>query len=91
MSTHICIKVANNLFVASRLSHFYIDVSNSSNGSSAQQCHHETSPFGASETRVYTCPTEMYGRYVRIRFASNKVEHLQLCEVQVQGGGEFFP
>ena len=81
--------VVNNLFVGSWLSDFYIDVSNNSDGSSAQQCDYDSTPFGAAETRVYTCPTGIYGRYVRIRFASNKYQHLQLCEVQVQGGGEF--
>ena len=36
-----------------------------------------------SETRVYICPTGIYGRYVRIHHALNYQEYLQLCEVQI--------
>ena len=69
--------------LAERLSDFYIDISNNSDGSSARQCAYDPEPYGASETRVYTCSTGMYGQYVRIRFAPTKEEYLQLCEVQV--------
>ena len=78
-----------NFIPASRLSNFFIDVSNNTDGSSAEECAYELTPFSASETRVYTCPQKMYGRYVRIRFASDKTEHLQLCEVQIQGAGRY--
>ena len=73
---------------ANRLANFYIDVSNNSDGSSAEQCAYDSVPYGGSETRVYTCPDGIYGRYVRVHYASDKQEHLQLCEVQVQGTSE---
>ena len=72
---------------ADRLSNFYIDVNNTSDGES-QQCAHDTVAYEPSETRVYVCPSEIYGRFVRIRFDTHKTEHLQLCEVQVEGGGK---
>ena len=75
---------------ANRLANFYIDVSNNADGSSAEQCAYDNVPYGASETRVYTCPDGIYGRYVRVRYAPNKQDHLQLCEVQVQGRGMYY-
>ena len=78
-----------NFIPAARLSNFYIDVSNNTDGSSSLRCAYEPTPFSSSETRVYTCPHRLYGRYVRIRFASSKTQHLQLCEVQIQGAGQF--
>ena len=66
---------------------FYIDVSNNSDGSSAQQCAHDSMVFAPSETRVYVCPCEIYGRYVRIRYPDTVRSYLQLCEVRVQAGG----
>ena len=66
----------------------FIDVSNNSDGSSAQQCVHDRIELAGSETRVYTCPCEMYGRYVRIRYPVNQREYLTLCEVQIQSGGK---
>ena len=78
-----------NFIPAARLSNFYIDVSNNTDGSSALRCAYEPTPFSASETRVYRCPHRLYGRYVRIRFASNKTQHLQLCEVQIHGACRF--
>ena len=74
------------VFSASRLSYFTIDVSDNADGSAAKQCDREDTPFGAAETRVYSCPPGILGKYLRIRFDSNKKEHLQLCEVQVLGG-----
>ena len=58
---------------------------NNADGSSGQQCAHDNVAFGPSETRVYTCPTPLQGRYVRIYFGAGKSEYLQLCVVQVQG------
>ena len=69
------------------LDNFYIDVSNYSNGSSAEQCAYERVRFVPGETRVYTCPCGMFGRYVRVRFAATVRSYLQLCEVQIQSGG----
>ena len=74
---------------AARLSNFYIDVSNNTDGSLALRCAYEPNPFSPSETRACTCLHRLYGRYVRIRFASNKTQHLQLCEVQIQNAGQF--
>ena len=76
---HIYLTVAANIS---------IDVSNNSDGSSAQQCVFEPNVFDLEETRVYACPCEMYGRYVRIRFPVDVERTLILCEVQVQAGGE---
>ena len=67
---------------------FYIDVSNNSDGSSAQQCTQDPVQFAPSETRVYACPCGMHGRYVRIRYPVNLRANMQLCEVQVQAGGK---
>ena len=78
-----------SLHSANRLSNFYVDVSNNADGSSAQQCAFEAVPFMKAETRVYTCPSAISGRYVRIRFAEAKREILELCKVQVQGGELF--
>ena len=72
------------------MSNFYIDVSNNADGSLAEECAYETTPFRASETRTYSCPDGIGGRFVRIRFKSDKSEFLQLCEVQVQGMSEKF-
>ena len=44
-----------------------------------------------SETRVYTSRHHLIGRYVRIRFSPHHNEHLQLCEVQVQGKYHYHP
>ena len=77
-----------SLILAPRLRDFYIDVGFNSDGSAAKQCAYEMFPFSESETRVYTCPPQMVGRYVRIRFSENTMEHLQLCEVQIQGIGK---
>ena len=68
---------------AERLKNFYIDISNNSDGSSNQQCAYDGAPYTASETRVYICPTGIFGRYARIRLVDNYPEYLQLCEVQV--------
>ena len=76
--------------LASRLSDFYIDVSNNTDGSSALRCAYEPTPFSATEARTYSCPDGIGGRYVRVRFQSEKIEYLQLCEVQVQGISEYF-
>ena len=75
-------------FSADRLSNFYIDVYNDTDGAPSQQCAYDTVAYEPSETRVYDCPSEIYGRFVRIRFDSSKAELMQLCEVQVQGGGK---
>ena len=69
------------------LDNFFIDVSNYSDGSSAQQCAYERVRFVPGETRVYTCPCGMFGRYVRVRFAVTVRSYLQLCEVQIQSAG----
>ena len=71
------------------MANFYIDVSNNSDGSSAEQCAYDSVPYVGSETRVYVCPDGIYGRYVRVRYATNKQDYLQLCEVQVQGRGRY--
>ena len=76
------------LIAAHRLHDFYIDIGSNSDGSSAKQCAYEMFPFSESETRVYACPPRMVGRYVRIRFSEDRREHLQLCEVQIQGKGK---
>ena len=75
-------------FYTESLNNFYIDVSNNNNGSSSQQCSHEQGAFSQSETRVYTCPCGMFGRYVRIRFPVSRSSYVDLCEVQVQPGGK---
>ena len=62
----------------------YIEVCNNSDGSSAQQCAHEPRKLNQEETRVYTCPRGMYGRYVRIRCPPDQYSYMQLCEVQIQ-------
>ena len=72
-----------------RLENFYIDVSKNPDGSSAQNCAHDTQPYLSSETRVYICPNPLKGRYVRIRFPQTTRQYLQLCEVQVQGNEGF--
>ena len=72
-----------------RLANFYIDVSSNADGTLAQNCAHDTQPYSASETRVYTCPNPLQGRYVRIRFPETTLQYLQLCEVQVQGNKGF--
>ena len=69
-----------------RLVDFYIDVSNSSDGSSAEQCAYDGVPYQSAETRIYSCPSNIYGQFIRIRFSPNVTRTLQLCEVQVQGG-----
>ena len=77
------------IFLTGLKDDFYIDVSNNSDGSSAQQYAHEAGLIPPSETRVYTCPCEMYGKYVRIRYpVDRKDAYMVLCEVQVQGGGK---
>ena len=73
---------------AEHLENFYIDVSNNSDGSYAQQCAHEPGRLNPSETRVYACPCGIYGRYVRIRYSPDVRKFLTLCEVQVQAGGK---
>ena len=73
-------------YAGERLSDFYINVSNSSDGISALQCAYESHPFMSAETRVYICEGSLYGQFVRIGFQQNKTEILQLCQVQVQGG-----
>ena len=75
------------VFTDENVKDFYIDVSNNSDGSSALQCAHEPNVFAPSETRVYTCPCGIYGRYVRIRYNPAVKNHMELCEVQVQPGG----
>ena len=87
----ILFRFIRSLILALRLRDFYIDVgfnSDNSDGSAAKQCAYEMIPYSESETRVYTCPPQMVGRYVRIRFSENTREHLQLCEVQIQGTGK---
>ena len=69
-----------------RLEDFYIDVSNSSDGASAEQCARDGVPYKSAETRIYSCPSNIYGQFIRIRFRHNVTGSLQLCEVQVQGG-----
>ena len=71
------------------LNRLYIDVSNNSDGSSAQRCFYEPSSLNSGTTRVFTCPSGMHGRYVRIRYAVDRSDFvLCLCEVQVQAAGE---
>ena len=77
-----------NISHAENLKDFYIDVSNNSDGSAAQECAHEPGAYVPSETRVYPCPCGMYGRYVRIRYPVDRVAYMQLCEAQVQSEGE---
>ena len=80
-----------NISGAYRLKNFYINVSNSSDGSSSQICAYEDQPFRSSETRVYICRSYLKGRYVRIGYPSNYTLYfLQLCEVQVKGMEGFF-
>ena len=71
---------------ADRLSDFYINVSNNSDGSFAQECAYESEPFRSAETRVYKCENDTYGQFVWIGFQETNTEFLQLCQVQVQGG-----
>ena len=78
-----------NILTAEHLENFHIDASNNSDGSSARQCAHEPGRLNPSETRVYTCPCGIYGRYVRIRYSRDRRSHMQLCEVQVQAGGAY--
>ena len=54
----------------------------------AARLSYEPTPFSASQTRTYSCPDGIGGRYVRVRFQSEKRGYLQLCEVQVQGISE---
>ena len=82
---HPDIDTSIKISVAYQLKIFYIDVSNSSNGSLAETCANEDQSFQSSETRVYTCRNYLKGRYVRIRHPSDYQECLHLCEVQVQG------
>ena len=63
-------------------------VGNNSNGNSAEECAFEPNAFTPSETRVYTCPCGMFGRYVRIWYPERRNAYLQLCEGQVQAGGK---
>ena len=63
-------------------------MSNNSDGSSAEQCAHEPNSFAPSETRVYTCPCGLFGRYVRMRYDQSTRNNIELCEVQVQPGGK---
>ena len=70
------------------LKDIHIDVSNNSDGSSAQQCFHIADTFTGRVTRVYACPCGMYGRYVRIRYPEEQTSHMYVCELQVQSGGE---
>ena len=84
-----CTHESNIFLTAETLKAFYIDVSNNSDGSSAQQCAHDQNAFLPSETRVYTCPCGMHGRFVRIRYPVIQRANMQLCEVQVQAGGEY--
>ena len=83
-----CTHESNAFLTAERLRDFYIDVGNNSDGSSARQCAHQPGQFTSSETRVYPCPCGLFGRYVRIRYNVNLRASMQLCEVQVQAGGE---
>ena len=71
--------------VPQRLRNIYIDVSNNTDGSSAQTCVFDNQPYKSSETRVYSCPSHLKGRYVRIGFIPTYRQNLQICEVQVQG------
>ncbi len=73
-----------------RLQNFHIDVSNCSDGTSAQQCAYDAAGFSTSETKVYTCPPGISGRYVRVRFDDTYTMSLELAEVQVQGEGTVF-
>ena len=73
-------------YAGERLSNFYINVSNNSDGSSTEECAYESEPFMSAETRVYNCEGALFGQFVRIGFQQNKTEVLQLCQVQVQGG-----
>ena len=79
------------LFQAERLTDFFIEVCNNSYGNFAQLCAHNRIPHNNSETRVYTCPSRIFGQYVRVRFLENRTEQLELCEVQIQGGEFFLP
>ena len=62
-------------------------MSNDNNGTSAKQCAREEGIFVQGQTKVYTCPCGLYGRYVRIRFSS-AASIFDLCELQVQPGGK---
>ena len=68
---------------------FYIDISNNSDGSAAQQCAYEPNPYDPSETRIYECPCGIVGRYVRVRYDVTENNHMEFCEVQVQPGISF--
>ena len=85
------IPIESSPFLVSGLQDFFIDVSNNSDGSSAEQCAHDSKTFAPGETRVYECPCGIYGRYVRIRVDMTRRDNLRLCEVQVQAGGEQKP
>ena len=63
-------------------------VSNTSDGTQAEQCFHNTDPLTSGETRVFACPCGMYGRYVRIQFPVDVEKNMALCEVQIQSEGE---
>ena len=76
------------VFYTANLKNFYIHVSNNNNGSSSQQCSHEQVAFNQFETRVYTCPCGIFGRYVRIRFPISTSSYVDICEGQVQPGGK---
>ena len=84
-----CTYESNVFLIADALKPFYIDVSNSSDGSSVQQCAHNSAQFAPSETRVFPCPCGIYGRYVRIRYPLEQSAYIVLCEVQIQSGGEY--
>ena len=88
--SRLLLKVFTSLFyiLTDNLKDFYIVVGNNSDGSSAEECAFESNAFAPSETRVYTCPGRMFGRYIRIRHPEDQVAYLQLCEVQVQAWGK---
>ena len=65
---------------------FFIDVGNDTYmyNREGQYCSQE-SEFNITQTRVYECPTEIFGRFVRIHFPPDHERRLRLCEVQVFG------
>ncbi len=76
----------NESLSVGRLVDFTIEVNNNpTGGNAADICAQEDIPYNSSETRVYPCPLNLVGRYVKIFFNPSRADHLQLCEVQVQG------
>ena len=81
---------------AERLSNFTISVGNvfddqKFNATTYEECWFQSAALGPGETREFTCPHVLMGRYVAIHFPPDKTEALTLCEVEVYSDlGNFF-